>query len=133
MKSVNKLPEDIFLKTEFDRINLANSCNITPNRSVDLLDPMNQDSDQDMSSLSQLYVEHVAEMSAKKHALGKSNGYGEANDCLDEDEMSSSLNKLYNSRASTDSNTSKSIEQGLFKHMSVTVSVRKNATGASIV
>ena len=125
VKSVNKLPEDVVLKTEFDRINLANSCNITPNRSVDLLDPMNQDSDQDMSSLSQLYVEHVAEMSAKKYALGKSNGYGEAHDCLDEDEMSSSMNNLYNSRASIDSNTSKSIEKGLSKHMSVTVSVRK--------
>ena len=92
MKSVNKLPEDVVLKNEFDRINLSNSCDITPNRSIDL-DPMYQNSDQDMSSLSQLYVEHVAEMSAKT-ALGKSNGYGEANDRLDEDEMSSSLNEF---------------------------------------
>ena len=133
MKSVNKLPEDVVLKNEFDRINLSNSCNITPNRSIDLLDPMYQNSDQDMSSLSQLYVEHVAEMSAKKTALGKLNGYGEANDRLDEDEMSSTLNELYDSRPSNDSDTSKSTEKGLSKHISVTVSVRKNATGANIV
>ena len=157
-----KTPIVLSLNNDFEAINLTNSFNRISIGSINL--PGNNDNDEDdpiyfqdeededhnnnnnnllnTSSLSQLYSEHVAEMSAKKKKkLNRSENNNNHNnktlehddyinnnddDWLDDDEMSSSLNKLYNVTNNTDTGSVNTNNGNNQQPMSIRVSVMKH-------